>query len=97
MKVFLDIFNLSVQTNKNILMVFNVTNVIDVHHKLTVCISETRELEGKVPEIILLDEESFMVTPAGGKALLQELDKVFKSGVGITFEGLYKKVFWKRV
>jgi hypothetical protein len=97
MKVFLDIFNLSVQSNKNILMLLNTTSVIDIHHRLTVCVSEARELEGKVPEIVLLDDESFMVTPGGAKAMLEELDKVFKSGVGITFEGLYKKVFWKKV
>ena len=53
--------------------------------------------DNKVPEIVLLDDESFMVTPGGAKAMLEELDKVFKSGVGITFEGLYKKVFWKKV
>jgi hypothetical protein len=97
MKVFLDIFNLSVQSNKNVLMLFNVTSVIDIHHNLTVSISEARELEGKVPEIILLDDESFMVTPAGAKAMLEEIDKVFKSGVGITFEGLYKKFFYKKL
>jgi SepF-like predicted cell division protein (DUF552 family) len=97
MKVFLDIFNLSVQSNKNVLMLFDTTSVIDIHHRLTVCISEARELEGKVPEIILLDDETFMVTPEGAKVMLKELDKVFKSGGGITFEGLYKKFFYKKL
>jgi hypothetical protein len=97
MKVFLDVFSLSVKTNKNIMLIFNTTSVIDIHHRLIATISETRENEGKIPDIILLDCDSFLVTPQGGKLMLEELDKVFKSGVGISFEELYKKFFYKKL
>ena len=50
------------------------------------------QLDSGEVQVICLQE-----VRATTEQLLEELDKVFKSGSGITFEGLYKKVFWKKV
>ena len=92
--VFMEMFNLAVSTKNNVMIIFKTTNVVDIHHKLCVCISESRELEDKIPEIILLDDNSFFITPEGGSKMLE----VIKTTMGgISFEGLYKKLFYKKL
>lgn len=92
--VFMEIFNLAVTTKNNVMLILKTTSVLDIHHKLCVCISESRELEHKIPEIILLENNSFFITPEGGSKMLE----VIKTTMGgISFEGLYKKLFYKKL
>ncbi len=92
--VFMEAFNLSVRTNRNVSIIYKSTSVIDLHHKLCCCISESRELEGKIPHLILIDENSFFITPEGGSKMLEEIGK---SNGGISFEDLCKKLFYKKL
>ena len=92
--VFMELFNLAVTTKNNVMLILKTTSVLDLHHKLCACISESRELEDKIPEIILLDDNSFFVTPEGGSKMLE----IIKTTMGgISFEGLYKKLFYKKL
>lgn len=92
--VFMDLFNLALTSKNNIMLIFKTTNILDLHHKLCVCISESRELEDKIPEIILLDDISFFITPEGASKMLEIIRTTMG---GISFEGLYKKLFYKKL
>ncbi len=92
--VFMELFNLAVTTKNNVMLILKTTSVLDLHHKLCVCISESRELEDKIPEIILLDDKSFFITPEGGQKMLE----IIKTTMGgISFENLYNKLFYKKL
>jgi hypothetical protein len=90
-QVFMEIFNLAVTTKNNVMLILKTTNILDLHHKLCVCISESRELEDKIPEIIFIDDKSFFITPEGGSKMIE----IIKTTMGgISFEGLYNKLFY---
>jgi hypothetical protein len=90
----MEIFNLAVTTKNNVMLILKTTNILDLHHKLCVCISESRELEDKIPEIILVDDKSFFITPEGGSRMLE----IIKTTMGgISFENLYNKLFYKKL
>jgi hypothetical protein len=97
MRVFLDVFNMCSNSNKNTILLFNTTNVIDLHHKLTVAFSEARVEKEKEPELVMIDTESFLVTPDGAKRLLFEIQKMFQEGGGASFEQLISKIFYKKL
>ncbi len=97
MRVFLDVFNMCANSNKNIMLLFNTTNVIDVHHKLTVAFSEARMEKEMNPDLVMIDTESFLVTPDGAKRLLFEIQKMFQEGGGASFEQLLSKIFHKKL
>ena len=93
-QVFMEMFNLAVSSKTNMMLILKTTNIIDLHHKLCVCISESRELEDKIPEMILFDDNSFFITPEGGSKMLE----IIKSTMGgISFENLYNKLFYKKL
>lgn len=93
-QVFMEMFNLALTTKNNVMLILKTTNILDLHHKLCVCISESRELEDKIPEIILIDDKSFFITPEGGSKMLE----IIKTTMGgISFEGLYNKLFYKKL
>jgi hypothetical protein len=92
--VFMEAFNMAVTTSRNVSIIYNSTSVIDLHHKLCVCITESRELEGKVPNIILIDVNSFFITPEGGAKMIEEIRN---ARGGISFEDLYKKMLYKKL
>jgi hypothetical protein len=93
-QVFMEMFNLAVTSKSNMMLILKTTNIIDLHHKLCVCISESRELEDKIPEMILIDDNSFFITPEGGAKMLE----IIKTTMGgISFENLYNKLFYKKL
>jgi hypothetical protein len=93
-QVFMEMFNLAVTSKTNMMLILKTTNITDLHHKLCVCISESRELEDKIPEMILIDNNSFFITPEGASKILE----IIKTTMGgISFENLYNKLFYKKL
>jgi hypothetical protein len=76
------------------MLILEHTNVIDLHHKLCVCISESREMEDKTPEMISIDNTSFFVTPTGAQKMLETIRTTMG---GISLEELYKKIIYKKL
>ena len=93
-QVFMELFNLAVSSKNNIMLILEHTNVIDLHHKLCVCISESREMEDKTPEMISIDNTSFFVTPTGAQKMLEVIRTTMG---GISLEELYKKINYKKL
>jgi hypothetical protein len=94
MKVYIDVFNFCVSNDKNIILLFKDTDISSLHHSITTIVSSVREIENDIVDIIMLDEESFFITPKGAKNMLDHINKL----TGPTsFEDVYKNFLYKKV
>ena len=96
--VFMELFNLAVTTKNNVMLILKTTSVLDLHHKLCACISESRELEDKISLLSktlatrLKDslitsfrkEVFYIITPKGG----YDINKLLKQPYSIFPEKL---------